>query len=384
MKILVLSTLFPTPYRKQGGIFIKKRLEQYKYQNVDFDIFSVIPRDSKLINIIKKKTGGDLFDFKENKIEYPEFTWKFIRIKRHIWDYKLTKHFIKRNTKELLKKINIKNYDIIQAHGALPHGYMAKIIKEKYRIPYTITLHGSDIHTAPQNNKKIRHYTLEVLENAEKCIFVSDNLRKKAVKLGYSNKNSTVIPNGYDSQIFNNKNKETQKNNKTVGFVGNLVEIKNASKLPNIFQKIKEKNENTKFIIVGDGSLRKNLENKIQTKKIDVEFTGRIPQEKVAEKMKQMDIMILPSKNEGWPCVVLEAQACGTYVVGSERGGIPEAIGPYGKTFGLNQNFEKNISSHIIEILKNGYEKQKMIERAKQYTWEKIAKKEIEILNKSC
>ncbi len=40
-----------------------------------------------------------------------------------------------------------------------------------------------------------------------------------------------------------------------------------------------------------------------------------------------MNVIILPSRNEGFGAVVIEAQACGTCVVGSNNGGIPEAIG---------------------------------------------------------
>jgi len=60
---------------------------------------------------------------------------------------------------------------------------------------------------------------------------------------------------------------------------------------------------------------------------LDVHFTGMLPQAEVAKWMNAMDVMILPSRNEGFGMVIVEAQGCGTSVVGSSNGGIPEAIG---------------------------------------------------------
>lgn len=95
--------------------------------------------------------------------------------------------------------------------------------------------------------------------------------------------------------------------------------------------------------------------------------------------MNAMDVMILPSRNEGLGCVVLEAQACGTCVVGSEKGGIPEAIGFKEYVVSDGEDFEERIANRVVEILRNGYDSSKFINRAKDYTWESTVKKEIEV-----
>jgi glycosyltransferase involved in cell wall biosynthesis len=79
-------------------------------------------------------------------------------------------------------------------------------------------------------------------------------------------------------------------------------------------------------------------------KGLDVVFAGRVPQVEVARCMNAMDVMVLPSRNEGWPCVVLEAQACGTCVVGSSSGGIPEAIGFDEYVAKEEENFEERFA----------------------------------------
>ena len=92
-----------------------------------------------------------------------------------------------------------------------------------------------------------------------------------------------------------------------------------------------------------------------------------------------MDVMILPSKNEGWPCVVLEAQACGVPVVGSSNGGIPEAIGDGGIVVEEGEDFEKRFAEAVVELLKNPIERDYLRERALGFSWKNIVKQEVTV-----
>ena len=92
-----------------------------------------------------------------------------------------------------------------------------------------------------------------------------------------------------------------------------------------------------------------------------------------------MDVMILPSRNEGWPRVVLEAQACGTCGVGSSNGGIPEAIGFPEYVVQEGEFFEERFAKKVVEVLVHGYDAKKLIERAKAFKWKNIVAREIEV-----
>ena len=85
-----------------------------------------------------------------------------------------------------------------------------------------------------------------------------------------------------------------------------------------------EVNNNIIFKVIGDGELKTEIQN--QCIGLPVEFTGRLDISEVAKQMKSADVLFLLSRYEGFGCVIKEAQACGTYVVASDVGGISEAV----------------------------------------------------------
>jgi glycosyltransferase involved in cell wall biosynthesis len=384
MKILFINGLHPKPDNYMGGIFITNRLKVLKKYNIEYYSISPIMKDSRDLIFIRKMLKKPQNIIYPSKIIVENVEYNFLNINTSIIT-RLFYSFPKYAAKIILKNVNINNFDLIHAHWVYPHGYIAKIISEKYNIPYVVTAHGSDIHKVLKEDYIKRSAIIDTLENSSKCIFVSNGLLIEAKKFGYSGNNSSIIPNGYDPEIFYQINKEDIRkeigiyNNryKYVGFVGNLIPIKRADKLSKIFHFIDNEIKNTKFIVVGDGYLRKEIEN--NTKDLDIIFTGILPQKDVAKYMNAMDVMILPSRNEGWPCVILEAQACGTVVVGSSNGGIPEAIGFNEYVVEEGENFEERFAEKTVEYLIKGYDKNKLLERAKEYTWGKIVEKEIEI-----
>ncbi|KAF2955574.1 glycosyl transferase group 1 [Marinitoga sp. 38H-ov] len=391
MNILIFSEMFPKKNNPSSGIFIIERLKELnKINDIKYDFIPISTEDNLIMKTLKKARNIKPLIL-PNKIQVEARSFIPLKVKLSTIDRlgilkNIPKYWIKYASKmanEIIKKVDI-DYDIIHAHRVFPEGYAAYLINKKYNIPYIITAHGGEIHSI--SNKYYEIINL-IFNNASKIIFVSEALRKIALNIfDIKEEKTVVIPNGYNQNIFkpydkNEIRKELgiyKKNYNYVGFVGNLIPIKRADKLPDIFNLIGIKN--TKFIVVGDGYLRNEIENK--TKNLDILFTGRVSQNDVAKYMNAMDIMILPSRNEGWPCVVLEAQACGTDVIGSNNGGIPEAIGFEEYIVEDDDNFEYRFAKRVREVLKNGYDRNKIIDRAKEFTWENIVDKEINIYNK--
>ncbi len=397
MKVLVLTNLFPFQGNLARGIFITKRLEQYVKLGIDYTAVPVWFKEGWLIKfarwLLRKEQVNPVKEL--NGVQYSRLdcekkvTWLVWRLIREINPI-IEERVIAKQAKDFVhcveSRFDLSSFDLIHAHGmyTLPAGLIARILSEKYSKPYVLTVHGSDVNILMEKRKKLY---LGVFESAQSVIFVSNALLEKARSFGYSGKNAVVIPNGYEPQIFRSLDKDQVRRQlgiytegyKYVGFVGNLKEIKRADKLVEIFDLIRKGYPKVKFIVVGDGHFRDKMEQEAEDKGLEVLFTGRLDQSEVAKYMNAMDVMVLPSRIEGFGAVVIEAQACGTCVVGSSNGGIPEAIGFEEYVVEEGPDFEERIAKKVVEVLQSEYDRQKIVQRAQKYTWEYIVKMEKQV-----
>lgn len=395
MNICVISGLYATEKSPYGGIFVYEQLKQLRNQGLSYKTYIIKREYSRgvalIYRIIKRKSLNNSTVISWDKSE-PIIP---INCPVNIFDMILYFFFPKQYLKTILKKITdnieISSDTIIHAHWTYPEGYYAVQLAKKNNVPCVVTAHGSDIHTHPKKNQIIKIYTLKTLESADKIIFVSKTLLASAKELGYSGENAVVIPNGIDPTYFYPVEKETamektgwkQSKKYVVGFVGNLIYVKRADKFPKIFSEIQKIVGDVEFILVGDGDLRVGIQKECSELGIMVTFAGRVPHEDVAFWMNLFDVMILPSRNEGWPCVVLEAYACGVPVVGSNNGGIAEAIGGMGVVVDDGEGFEERFAKGVCDVLMGVHptDSSELVKHAAKYTWESLVSMEIDVYN---
>jgi len=390
---LIFTNLFPYFNDTQGGSFITNRLMIFKSLNIDFNVYAIIPDDTYFVKLLKKYSGKKIFDNTKNNFELNGINYNYIKIHRNLLNVikertireKIFLQYSNHILKILYDQIKNQNYNLIIAHGMYdpPAGLIAKIFSEKLNIPYIVNCQGSDINYKMQLSPELY---IDVFENAAKVVFVSNAILEKAKDYGYSGNNAIVSPNGVDLDNFKllDKNKiklELGLKNKVVGFVANLLPVKRADKLPEIFYEINKQKE-VDFLVVGDGPLKKEIEQRCKEKNLNVLFTGKIPHDEIPRYMNAMDVMILPSRNEGFGAVVIEAQSCGVPVVGSDNGGIPEAVGNGGIIVKEGDYFEKRFATAVIELLDNPIDSETLRQRSLSFSWQNIVNKELEIYEK--
>ena len=268
-------------------------------------------------------------------IEYNMF-WYDFSIIDHMTVEKLHRRpfFFTRFMKKNVSRYS--GYDMIMAHS-FTGGLMALEAFRTYGIPYMVTWHGSDVHTHPWRNPLVLDATREVMENAACNCFVSRALLNESERI-ISGVRKEVLHNGVSDAFmkFSDEQRESLRKgygvlpgDKIVAFVGSIVEVKNVRSLPAIFHAIRSRYDgNVKFWMVGDGKLRNAVEPAmLSDETIAVRFWGNVPADEMPSVMNCIDVMLLPSFNEGLPLVCAEAVRCGAKVVGSNVGGIPEMIG---------------------------------------------------------
>lgn len=144
----------------------------------------------------------------------------------------------------------------------------------------------------------------------------------------------TVIPNPYREEIFYEM--PQIKRDKELVFLGRLVSDKGADLLLEALAGLKVRGLTPQLTIIGTGPEEAKLRQ--QAKDLDiahqVDFVGVKVERELAQLLNAHQIMVVPSRwQEPFGVVALEGIACGCAIVGSEGGGLKEAIGPCGVTF---------------------------------------------------
>lgn len=144
--------------------------------------------------------------------------------------------------------------------------------------------------------------------------------RAAGIWLYGKNSSFNIIYNGIDASrykysdvIRENKREELQLSKKDiiVGHIGSFRKVKNHDFIIEIFSELYKKNENYKLILVGDGELKKEIEEKVDNQefKKNVIFLGI--RKDVTELLQLFDIFLFPSLYEGLPVSLVETQASG-------------------------------------------------------------------------
>lgn len=135
---------------------------------------------------------------------------------------------------------------------------------------------------------------------------------------------------------------------KVIGHVGRFSEPKNHSFLIDIFQCIHEENKNTKLLLVGNGELYNQIQEKVKKYGLEeaVIFTG--VRADVTDLMQAMDVFLFPSLYEGLPLTLIEAQAAGLPCIISDKVPIECAITNLVQQVSLNSD-KKKWASVVLE-----------------------------------
>lgn len=383
--LLIITNGYPN---KDGSIsdsvFVKDQVDELsKYFN-KINVIVLAPYFFKFLKTTKLVKGYenrlDLQDYKYDNIEV--YYARYFKLPNKI-SYKTFNLY--NSVTKVIKKNNLK-FDLIHAHFLYPSGIIASKIKRKYDKKLIITGHGFDVYDFPFKNKKNKQEVINALRNTDLFITVSNSNLKKINQIIDLKKNSKIIANGFSSdfkpRLKTNARKQLKLplNKKILLNVASYkISIKNQLNLIYAINILNKKRADFVLYLIGSGPDEEIIKEKIIEFKLTkfIKVIGSKSHSEIPLWMNAADLFVLPSYNEGNPCVLFECLGCGIPFIGTNVGGIKEIISS--RKFGLIYNNPKDYNklSKLINLglNKNWNSKEITTFVKKKYSWGEITKK---------
>lgn len=300
-------------------------------------------------------------------------------------------------SREIAKQIKEIGLDIVHTQTEFSIGSFGKIISRKYNLPFIHTYHtmwedyvhyispikGRNIHL----KRFARNYSRAFVRKAE-CVITPSNKTAKYLKYRCNVKNKPiyVIPTGIDivpfkRSNFTDKDRNTLKESlgikldeKVILFLGRVANEKSIDVIMDSMPSIFEEYPNYKFLIVGDGPSKKDLEE--QAKELNIQsnviFTGKVPWNEVAKYYNIGDVFVNASITETQGLTFIEAMAAEIPIVAKYAPNLSEFI--HTNENGILVKKNSDFKDAIIKVLNDDTLRNTLIsggnETAKEYSIE--------------
>jgi teichuronic acid biosynthesis glycosyltransferase TuaC len=371
MRILMLSTLFPTAEQPRFGSFVEKRALMMSAQP-DLHIRVVAP--------IGLPPFGMKFHprYAKQRAAPVEEQWQGLHVYRPRFTHipttagRFDPGNLVRALVPVLTKIRAEfPFDIIDAQFFFPDSVAAAKLGEIFGVPTTATARGSDIHywaEQPVTGPMI----VEASNRLSHVVAVSHALRADMIALGMDGDKIDVVRPGVDRSMFHPRDSAAIKakmgiTGTLLATVGSLDENKGQYLVLDALRQF----PGAHYLIAGEGPYRATLEKLIEDYGLQdrARLLGNIDRESVSDLVTAADVMVLPSAHEGLANAWLEALASGTPVVLCDAGGAREVVSSEvaGRIVARNPDA---IAEGIRQVLGQSFDRQQVSETVAQYNWD--------------
>ena len=315
--------------------------------------------------------------------------------------------------RSLSKTAGIFDADLYEAHNVSGYGFPNKLKNHQLKKPLVHVVHGplrDEYEQALKNEhqtarNKLANYFMryqagleeKMAQKARLIVAVSKYSMGRILESYDVDKSKVrVVPNGVDPEKFKPEDRELARrqfgldNELCVLFVGSLIPRKGLQFLVKAAEKIVKQQPQTKFLIVGDGPLKNQLQAAIAALNLsgNFKFIGNLKDKQLADVYNCADVFALPSIQEGQGIVLLEAEASAVPVVAFEVGGIGEAVRNGETGFLVKLGNTEEFADAIIRLLsdralhdKMGLDGRRFV--MENYTWDICAQRMLKVYHEA-
>ncbi|MFE5470741.1 teichuronic acid biosynthesis protein TuaC [Bacillus safensis] len=328
MKVLWLTSVYPSEKHPSEGVFHETQVQELLKQGIEVTVICPNPVNPPVLRMLKASYRQKR-DLPEQEVRngvtvyrppYPALPGQ---LKWAQPSKRIAASVLRAMQRHQLSP------DFIHAHFAMPSGGAAAVIQKETKIPYLLTLHGSDVNVYPGFSKGAQAAFETAVKQASAVLTVSEELAKKTNEM--TKVEATCLPLGIPLQSFSITGEDQEGIRKHLGlplqdklvvFVGRLVKEKGLLELADAVSSM----DGVKAVFVGKGPLAKELSERAGASII---LPGQVPNEQVRDYLMAADLFALPSYSEGMPTVVLEALALKVPVIATRVGGLPTLFSTY-------------------------------------------------------
>jgi len=322
MKILVLTNLFPTPWDPRRGTFNRQQFQRLAERH-EVDVLTAVDMRERMggtrgtVDVPGVRRDHFLFLHPPGIGRFLNGLFFFACV---MWQHG--------------RRLRKARYDVMLASWAYPDAVGGAWVARLLGIPYVVKVHGSDLNVQAEARLR-RPQIRQALRGASAVVAVSKALARKAIELGAHADRVSALYNGVDTRLFHRGDRTGARRRLGVApevplvlYVGNLKTTKGCLDLVDAFPALVQRHRDARLIFIGSGPDEGVLETRASSLccATSIRFEGAVDHAALADWFRAADVLCLPSHNEGVPNVVLEAMACGTPVVATAVGGIPEVV----------------------------------------------------------
>jgi glycosyltransferase involved in cell wall biosynthesis len=388
MRILTFTSLFPNCQAPNYSIFLLQRISHFAKRGNEVEVVAPVPyvprwlgptSKGRVASLPARETIRGLPIYHPRYPLLPKVSMPFHGLLMYVGCYALARQLHRQNP-----------FDCIDAHYVFPDGLAAVLIGKSLGIPVTLTARGSDIHTFTRF-ATIRPQIRWALRNADGKAAVSTSLAKIMDSLGPSLEKTTVIGNGVDTQRFFAEGRHSARTRlglsqeeKVVVSVAALRHVKGCDLLLRAAALLRKSGHGCRVLFVGSGPELASLQRLARELGCAdmVAFPGQVNNEELRHYYSAADVSCIPSRNEGWPNVLLESLACSTPVVATRVGAAAEILSDAALGILVDPTPE-SICDGLRQALDRTWHHDQLVAYASKHSWEDVAAQMQDFLEQS-
>ncbi|MDR0370540.1 MAG: glycosyltransferase [Prevotellaceae bacterium] len=374
MNVLFIASWYPTNVNPNFGIFIKEHAKAINTTGNSIVVLALVIHRDK--SFFRKKTTDIIDENGVRTIRMEVFT-RFRDIVYHFMplQYRILRKQYKKTLSTSFEP------DVIHSNVVFPAGIIGDRLARELRKKHIISEHWSGIERFAKI-PLLAKQGYRAYKNADKILPVSDFLKSNIRKAfpGLSEKSFHIVPNVIESRFFHYKEDGNHPDEIRLCAVAGWNRTKNQAKQPELLIDaiacFQEKNRTGKSIcltLVGDGDKAEDLKKRCREKHVNVRFTGFLPKQALGKELQRSDFLVHATKIETFGVVVAEALLCGTPVICSNVGALPEFINESNGI--LCENTTESWVEAFMKAFATSYDHKKIAEEfVNRYALETIGK----------